>query len=183
MLRNAEVWQQRTSHSTNVNYSKRRVCVFMYVCACSLCVFVAVVTFFVTLQSATKLIRTQYFIRISKERDSEWESAACQRIRRKESAKASMRAQSYRAQIVCVFVCVSADFDSKQKSAENFISAPLFVMFSLQLYACVCMWNSECMCVCVSVALLLHFGFGALKCGNSALPFRSPRSASFRRCR
>lgn len=79
-------------------------------------------------------------------------------------------------------VCVSADFDSKQKSAENFISAPLFVMFSLQLYACVCEIASVCACV-RACALLLHFGFGALKCGNSALPFRSPRSASFRRCR
>lgn len=70
---------------------------------------------------------------------------------------------------VCVCVYMSADFDSKQKSAENFISAPLFVMLSSALLCCVCVY------VCV---LLLHFAtekrqqrianvFGTLKrCGS-----------------
>lgn len=123
----------------------------------ALCVFVAVVTFFVTLQSATKLIRTQYFIRISKERETASERAqrASEFAAKRAPTQARERNHTEHRLCACVFVCVSADFDSKQKSAENFISAPLFVMFSLQLYACVCVCVRERVCVCVRCCFIL----------------------------
>lgn len=131
-----------THHSTNVNYSKTRVCVPVCVCACA-CVCVLVCCCCCDLFRDVAIGSNKTHTDTSTHSNSIFYSNfECERAQARERERApaanspqesaNTRAQAY-ALSVCV--CVCADFDSKQKSAENFISAPLFVMLALQLCA------------------------------------------------
>lgn len=147
MLRNAEVWQQRTSHSTNVNYSKRRVCVcLLSVCVCCCC------DLFRDVAIGNKTHSNSIFYsNFERER---------QRVReRSVPANSPQRERQGKHESAIIqstdCVCECGFWFETEKRGKFYKRATFCYVFASVV--CVCVWNSECMCVCASVCVVASF--------------------------